>query len=130
MKNPTAWIIIVALVILGGSLWWKNSQKNAVPPSNPTTNPTGIVVYFGDTCPHCKIVEEFINNNKINEKVTFEQKEVYNNQANAKEMTEHAKTCNMDVTDGVPVPFLWDGQKCLIGQDEVIAFFKDKAGIK
>ncbi|MDO8512069.1 MAG: hypothetical protein Q7S57_02260 [bacterium] len=127
MKNPTLWIIVVALVIIGGSMWWKTNQPNTTTPE--PSIPTGIVLYFGDTCPHCKIVAQFIEDNKIKEKVTFEEKEVYNNQANAKELAEVAKTCGL-ATDAIGVPFLWDGKACIQGQDQTINFFKDKAGIK
>lgn len=125
MKNPTLWIIIVALAIIGGSMWWKT--KNI--PSTPPSSPDGIVLYFGNTCPHCKIVEQFINENKIKEKVVFEEKEVYDNQANAKELTTVAKICGLN-TDAIGVPFIWDGKTCIQGQDEAINFFKNKAGIK
>lgn len=126
MKNPTLWIIVVALVIIGGSFFWKSRSSSTV---TPVTIPTGIVLYFGDTCPHCKIVEQFLTDNKIAEKVTFQQKEVYNNQANAKELAAVAKKCNL-ATDTIGVPFIWDGNACIQGQEPAISFFKDKAGIK
>lgn len=127
MKNPTLWIIVAALVIIGGSMWWKT--KNPTPVATPTPPPSGIVLYFGDTCPHCKVVSQFIEDNKIKEKVTFEEKEVYNNADNSKELINVAKICGLD-TNAIGVPFLWDGKTCIQGQDQTISFFKDKAGIK
>ena len=127
MKNPTLWIIVIAVLIIGGSMWWKTNQTNTTTPE--PIIPTGIVLYFGDTCPHCKVVAQFIEDNKIKEKVNFQEKEVYNNKANAKELSAVAKKCGL-ATDAIGVPFLWDGSKCLEGQDQAINFFKDKAGIK
>lgn len=84
-----------------------------------------IILYYGKECPHCKIVEEFINQNNIQEKISFIQKDVFHDQINAKEMTEKAKICNMP-TDSIGVPFLWDGSKCIIGDQDIINFFKQK----
>lgn len=125
MNKPIALIIVAVVVILGGLIWWKNSPKNSAPPQS---NTDGIVLYFGDTCPHCKVVAQYIQDNKIKEKVNFTEKEVYNDAKNSKELVERAKTCGL-ATDSIGVPFLWDGQKCILGQDDVINFFKQKAGI-
>lgn len=127
MKNPTLWIIVAAIALIGGSLFWKinRAPKATVTP----TASSSIILYYGDTCSHCKLVEDFINKNKIKEKVTFTEKEIFNNEANAKELGERAVSCKLDTTNGIPVPFLWDGQKCILGDVDVIAFFKQKAGI-
>lgn len=127
MKNPTLWIIVTALVIIGGSMWWKSKSPTAIAPTTPL--PSGIVLYYGDTCPHCKVVSQFIEENKIKDKVTFEEKEVYNNPANSKELADVAKICGLDI-NAIGVPFLWDGQNCHLGLDEAINFFKNKAGIQ
>lgn len=129
MKNPTLWIIIVALLIIGGSLWYKKSQSENETNAAPTTNPNDIVLFFGNTCPHCKIVEEFLQENKVDEKIKFYRKEVYDDKKNAEELTERAKTCGLNIQE-IGVPFLWDGKNCFQGQVEVINFFKEKTGIK
>ena len=127
MKNPTLWIIVAALAIIGGSIWWKSSQK--IVTATPAPNSADIVLYYGNTCPHCKIVEQYLTDNKVPDKVKFAQKEVYDNKDNALELAARAKTCGLD-TDAIGVPFLWDGKECIQGQEQVIAFFKDRAGIK
>ena len=86
----------------------------------------GIVLYYGDGCPHCAIVEEFLQKNKqVEQKVTFTRKEVYNNKRNAREMRDHAETCGMP-TDSIGVPFLWTGSSCLTGDKDIIDFFQKK----
>ena len=122
MNKQTIGFILIAVLLVAGTYFWKTKA------SSGTTNNSGIVLYFGDTCPHCKIVEEFLQTNKIAEKVSFAQKEVYNDAANAKDLAEKAAKCGM-ATDAIAVPFLWDGQKCYTGQTDVINFFKQKAGI-
>ncbi len=88
---------------------------------------SSIILYYGDGCPHCAIVDEFIKENKVEEKVSYEKKEVFNNKENADELTGRAKACGLP-TDSIGVPFLWDGSQCLIGDVDIINFFKQKIG--
>ena len=85
----------------------------------------GIVLYYGDGCPHCALVEEFVTENNIEAEVSFTKKEVYYNKQNASELAEKAMTCGMP-TDSIGVPFLWDGSECLVGDQDIIEFFKSK----
>ena len=87
-----------------------------------------IVLFYGDGCPHCALVEKFVAENSIEAKVPFTKKEVYYNKQNANEMTEKAQICGMP-TDSIGVPFLWDGSKCLVGDQDVIEFFKSEANV-
>jgi glutaredoxin len=82
-----------------------------------------IILFYGDGCPHCAKVEEYLSKNNIKDKISFEEKEVYYNQSNAKELAEKAKICGL-ATNSIGVPFLWDGEKCYIGDKDVIKFFK------
>lgn len=84
---------------------------------------TGIVLYYGIGCPHCAKVEAFLKENKVEDKMEFTRKEVYQDQKNAYAMGQHAGKCGMP-KDNIAVPFLWTGSKCLIGDVEIIAFFQ------
>lgn len=85
--------------------------------------PQGIVLYYGDGCPHCALVETFVKEKNVEEKVKFERKEVYNNKRNAREMASFAKKCGLP-TDSIGIPFLWTGTQCLTGDKDIIAFFQ------
>lgn len=87
-----------------------------------------LVLYYGITCPHCKIVEEYILQNGLEEKLGVAQKEVYQNQNNNNELVERAKTCGIDL-DRLGVPLLWDGNdsKCYEGDQAIIVYLKQKA---
>lgn len=87
-----------------------------------------IILFYGDGCPHCAIVEEFITENGIDKKISFEQKEVYYNKQNSNQLVEKAQICGFD-TDSIGVPFLWDGTGCLVGDQDIVEFFKLKAEI-
>lgn len=86
---------------------------------------SGIILFYGDGCPHCAIVEEYVSKNDIEAKVPFVKKEVYNNKQNSAELVEKASVCGMP-TDSIGVPFLWDGEKCLTGDQDIVEFFKQK----
>ena len=84
-----------------------------------------IILFYGDGCPHCALVEEYINQNGIEAKITFSKKEVYNNKQNADDLVAKARVCGMP-TDSVGVPFLWDGSTCFLGDRDIIEFFRSK----
>ncbi len=85
---------------------------------------TGLVLYWGIGCPHCIKVEEYLQANKVDEKIQITRKEVYQNQKNAYEMSKRAGECGLP-TGTVAVPFLWTGKTCLIGDIDIIKFFWD-----
>jgi len=129
MKNKIIIPTILFIVVFVSSfvILLKNKESN-LPNNiqeNQLTEESQIILYYGDGCPHCAIVEEYIKENKIQDKLSFIQKEVYYNQGNAKELEEKAKICGMP-TDSIGVPFLWDGEKCLVGDADIINFFKQK----
>jgi len=89
-----------------------------------------IILFYGIGCPHCKRVKEFIRENKVKEKISFDEKEVYFNRKNSKKLIEIAKGCGLKENE-IGVPFLWDGesQKCIVGEEPIINFFKEKLNL-
>lgn len=83
------------------------------------------VLFYGDTCPHCLIVNEYLEKNKFKEKFSFEHLEVYGNKDNAALLAESAKKCGIE-SNQIGVPLLWNEGKCLVGDKEIIDFFKEK----
>lgn len=119
-------IFIGAVVLTVGFVYWglKDGGGQSV-----TDDPAAIVYYFGEECPHCKVVNDFLEANTIAEKVAFVKKEVWHDTTNAKEMERRAKACNIK-PEGMGVPFVYGGDgKCYIGEPDVINFFKGKAGL-
>jgi len=122
-------ILFIAVVIFSFFAISQEKNKNQTPineaimaENQPVSQ---IILFYGDGCPHCAIVEKYIKENKIQDKISFIQKEVYYNQSNARELEAKAKICGLP-TDSIGVPFLWDGEKCLIGDQDIINFFKEK----
>lgn len=129
LKNKNLLLAIVAIVIiLIGLLYFGFASgflSKMFSSNKPATDTTGIVLFYGDGCPHCKNVEDFISANKIDEKIKFSRLEVFNNKDNANILIQKAGICKIS-TESVGVPFLWDGGNCIVGDQEIIKFFQDK----
>ena len=129
-------IIIVIIVAAAGFFVWQHGASNA--PVAPTPLPVGIVLFYSPDCPHCQDVEKFIAANNIDQKVKYTKLEVpFNSKtspqlvANAELAIQLAGVCKMDVSGGVSIPFLYDGNgKCYLGEVDVPNFLKNAAGIK
>jgi len=127
-------IVVVAVIFVG--VYLKNPNSPGVSVS-PAPLPEGNVLFFGDGCPHCKNVDDFVVQNNIEEKVPFTRLEIpYGGktspelESNAALIAQLAGRCNIDASNGVGIPFLWDGQNCTVGDEPVINFFKNAAGIQ
>src|SRR3989339_588327 len=123
-------VITVVLIIFAGLLVWAFQSGVFVPKPITVNVPDGIILFYGDGCPHCKIVDDFITENKIEDKVKFSRLEVWYNRNNQLILEKAAETCGIK-GDTVGVPFLYDGAgKCIIGDVDAINFFKKEAGIQ
>lgn len=118
--NKNLLLIIIAIVLVAGALFVVSYF------SKSKIDVSGIILFYGDGCPHCVVVDDFIESNNIEQKVEFTRLEVFNNQDNAGLLAKKAIFCNVDISQGVPVPFLWDGEKCFVGDQDIIKFFQDK----
>lgn len=124
-------ISVIAVIIL--LLWgWQSGflAKIFLGGQNPVTVPEGIILFYGEGCPHCKNVDDFIAQNGIKDKVKFENLEVWYNKDNQAIIGQVAQKCGVD-SKQVGVPFLYDGiSKCYVGDVDVINFFKNEAEIQ
>lgn len=123
-------LIIVSLLFVAATAFTIYALASHQPTGQPNNNdqqPTAnsLILYYGDGCPHCKIVEDYLAANPATKQLKIISKEVYSNPDNANELVNHATTCGLDTAD-IGVPFLWTGQNCLIGDQPIIDFLKDK----
>lgn len=127
-------IIIIGLlitIIIGSS---QKQQSQTLPTNTSVTkvikpntalNSTIPIFYYGNTCPHCEDVEEWMKTNDIEAKITIVKKEVYDNYQNSQELTQIAKKCGLS-TDSIGVPFLYAEEKCLVGSLDIISYLEEK----
>jgi len=124
--DKTPFIIIAVIVLLTAVfLVWYNTGSKV----QPTPMPDGIVFFYSIKCSHCKNVEEFVEQNNIQERVPFTSLEVYGSKANAMLLINTGVACKLDSQNIGAVPLLWDGQKCYLGDIDIINYFKNAAGI-
>ena len=117
-------LILILIVIIFGFIVLAKTKK-----TNDVVSDGQVILFYGQECPHCQNLEQWISANKIAEKVLFENKEVYHNTANAQLLASKAKICGLD-TNSIGVPFLWDGSRCYSGEDTIQKFFEEKTSVK
>ena len=117
-KQTIITTVIFAIIILAG-VWLIFSKKSAAG--------NEIIFYYGDGCPHCAKVEDFVKTNGVDKKIKFTSKEVYNNRTNSDELVARYAQCGLP-TDNVGVPLLWDGgeKKCYSGDQDIINYFSGR----
>lgn len=110
--------IIIILGIIG--LFYMMTK----PPKIQNSDNADIIFYYGEECPHCHVVLKYIADNKVDEKIKINSKEVYHNDANKKELSDLARICPeiMDTSGsiGVPVAFIVKENKCIGGDTPII----------
>jgi glutaredoxin len=131
-------LVIVSLLsaIVLGSRDKKNELQNTLPQTQTgdegsiVNDENGSLIFFyGNTCPHCKDVEEWMDKNRVEEKVKITKKEVYDNRQNSLELSQVAKGCGIP-TDNIGVPFLFADGKCLVGTPDIVDYLTKKADIQ
>lgn len=123
-------LVVIGVIILAGAGYfvWQSGVFGTVS-VEPVAIPEGIILFYGDTCPHCKNVEEFMVQNDVLNKVQITQLEVYNNKDNQNILAQVATKCNIE-TSQIGVPFLWTGEDCIVGDEPIIDYFKNAANIE
>lgn len=115
---------LLSLIVIGSN---NKDQKVAEQKIEELKNADPIL-YYGNTCPHCEIVEEWLVTNDVEAQMTFTRKEVYDNRENAAELTKVAVSCGLDANT-IGVPFLYAEGQCSIGSPDIINYFAQKLNI-
>ena len=125
MKKIVSIILIVA-VVFGIYKLLSRSPDVAV----PDFKSSDMVLFWGDTCPHCEKVRQYISQNKLDTKIKIVQKEVYESTDNQKIMTQIVKNnCPQYITDqgiGVPLAYFPGTKTCLLGDQPIIDWLSKK----
>jgi hypothetical protein len=116
---------IAAVVIAGLFIVYLNLTGKAVYiPGNET------IFFYGDSCAHCKIVEEFMAENNITSKIPMTMKESFSNETNGKELIAAGNYCKLPKENIGRVPLLYAEGKCYLGDTDIIDYLKNKSGVK
>ncbi|HLD92271.1 MAG TPA: hypothetical protein VI795_02645 [Patescibacteria group bacterium] len=116
-------VIIVTVLILGGGAYFLTKPQKPV--DVPQREANVYEYYWGNGCPHCKVVEDFINSWDKKNTIKLTKYEVWYDKVNAKIMEDRYNSCTEKPQDQMAVPFLItpDG-KCLVGDGPIIDLFK------
>lgn len=98
------------------------SGQNETNSQNYTISENDIVLFWGEGCPHCVNVENFLaENEELNDKLKIRKMEVFNDAKGQNIFMEKVKECGLD---GPGVPTLYTKGKCTQGDTPIIEELK------
>ena len=123
MNKKILWIASSLLAIAVIALVFISFKKEAT-----FSDTSGIILFYGNGCPHCANVDKYIKENDVESKVEFTHAEVYLNKGNANLMVSLQEKCGLPKESIGGIPFLWNGadSTCLSGDVDIINFFNEK----
>jgi glutaredoxin len=116
---------LILILIVIGAYFYVNSQKT-VTQKFPDSE-AQLLFFWGDGCPHCENVKNYIKDNNLETKVKIAYKEVYMDQNNRKLLEATIQKCpEIDTSRGIGVPLAFDTQnsKCFYGDIPIIEWLK------
>ncbi len=136
-KIMAAFFVIAIIAIAGLYIAYLNLDPKDNTDNNSTSGSTDIIIknlegknilYYGSSCPHCKVVEEFIQTKNVSAKMSIEQKEVFDNPENLKELQAVAEFCKEDSAN-LQVPFFYSESDCYVGADNIEGYLTKKLSL-
>jgi glutaredoxin len=122
IKKITPLLLIIVIVFV----FFKITSK---PQDAIDDSQAKIILFWGEGCPHCENVEEYITDNKIDQQLVVSRKEVYYHKQNQLLMAQKADRCpeiDQSVGIGVPMAYFVDEDKCHLGDTPIIEAIKEK----
>lgn len=122
--------------VLGSRLDQENNKEDSETPEELPSQSTSqkepasdvsYMIFYGETCPYCHDVQDWMKESNIESILDISMKEVYNDTKNAEQMKLAAQNCGL-ANSGVP--FLYTSEKeCIVGSTPIIEFLSEAAGI-
>jgi hypothetical protein len=89
-----------------------------------------IVLYYSKQCQHCQEVEAFLAQNGLTNQTSLVQKEITAHPENQNELVKIAKKHCKTTGNMINLPVLWDGSTCIVGDNAIMSFLKEKYNVK
>ncbi len=100
--------------------FFPTSNVRAQEETSISSSQGSIYLFWGVGCPHCKDVEEYMEDEGIDEILDIELKEIYNDQDNASLFLDKVNECGLP-QNRAGVPMLYFDGTCWMGKYEAIA---------
>ncbi|MCX6763283.1 MAG: hypothetical protein NTZ97_00905 [Candidatus Moranbacteria bacterium] len=121
-KQTLILVLIIVIAAIVGVIYLAFYQGGSSPDADESKL-SDIILFYGRECPHCQALEKSLAEQKITEKIKFDQVEVYHSRKNAGIMNKKAQSCGINNED-LGVPFLFAKGQCYIGNPDIEAFFQ------
>lgn len=120
MKKKNIILFLIILSLGFGFFFFIN------PKDKGSEKDASVILYVSTTCPHCQKVEDWLDqNSQVKEKSGLVEKEVSYNKTNSQDMADKAKECQLDASQGLFVPMLYDQGRCLVGDEPIINYLSE-----
>ncbi len=104
-----------------------DDQSEMVVESSDSTRDQKFVFFYGDTCPYCHDVMDWMDETGVESMLDITRKEVYNDAKNSEQMNLAVRSCGM-AQSGVPMMYTSD-KECIVGSTPIIDHLSEVAGI-
>ncbi len=98
-----------------------NTNQSTVLPD--ASIPAGKFYFKSTTCAHCAVVDAYINEQNVKQKLFFVTRQIDNDPNAVAILKSIGKKCLLSDTE-LGVPLFWDGTSCYLGDEKVIEYFK------
>jgi glutaredoxin len=116
-------IIVATVLILGGGAYLL--AKPAKPIDIPQGEANVYEYFWGNGCPHCEVVQDFLDSWDKKDTINLKKYEVWYDKTNAKIMEARYNSCSKKPQGQMSVPFLITPKgECLVGDEPIIELFK------
>lgn len=83
--------------------------------------PNHMILFYSHQCPHCQLVEAFLQQHPV--KKPLEQLDILGKNTHTSLLINAAQTCKLN-TNTIGIPLLWTGKNCIVGDRDIINYFK------
>lgn len=129
MKKTLAIVFGLTVLLIIGGILVINKKENATGStpsdvSSVTSPPSHLEYYWGNGCPHCKNVADFLDSWDRKDEVEIEKFETWYVAQNAQKLKKVAEYCSIPANQvGVPLLFTPSGD-CITGDQPIIDYLK------
>ncbi len=126
LRIPLIFALVIASALLAvGVLYYMGANMTGLTKylKNPDQYGSSMVLFYDDNCSHCTKVDDFIKANKIDTVLSFSRLNIHESRTHTQALLYKAEQCNLDDSH-IGVPFFWNGQNCIVGYVDIIAFFQ------